>query len=185
MKYKYKNYVTIEEIIGNDSYRYLLTARLDDGLPEKIALIIMKNPSKATKDISDQTVNRVLEIMHNFKYSKVYITNLIPVYSTYPSAIADNISANTEIYENNDIIIREKAIEAYKIFVGWGGSNGIDYNFYIRRIQSIKNCIGNKKTFCYRIIKCGMPVHPSRNQWKTIKPEKEYEEYHLKQKEVN
>ena len=30
MMYYYKDYVTIEEIIGNDSHRYLLTAKLKE-----------------------------------------------------------------------------------------------------------------------------------------------------------
>lgn len=177
--YYYKDYVTIEEIIGNHSYRYLLTAKLKDGMKNKNALIIMKNPSKATNDISDQTINRVLEIMHNFKYSKVFITNLIPIYSTDPSAIADSISIESKIYEKNDIIIRKKVDESSKIFVGWGGSNGIYFSFYTNRIQAIKNIIGRKKVFCYRVIKSGMPIHPCRNQWKITKPENEYVEYIL------
>lgn len=52
-------------------------------------MVILQNPSKASKDISDQTVNKVLEVLYNFKYGKVYLTNLIPYYGTNSKEISE------------------------------------------------------------------------------------------------
>lgn len=177
MTYYYKDYVKITDIVGNDEYRFLLEAELTDGDNSKCALAIMQNPSKATREISDQTVSRVLEVMHNSGYGKVYIANLIPYYATDSAAISEKSKEKTEIYKTNDEYIRSMADKSDKIFVAWGGCNSFDKDFYHSRVSAIKSVLGGRTAYCYKINKNGTPVHPSRNQWGKKLTELDFVEY--------
>lgn len=86
--YRYKNHVTITDIKYDDEFRFFIEADLENGDKNKIALVIMQNPSKANRDESDQTIDRVLEIMYESGYGKCYIMNLIPYYATNSADIA-------------------------------------------------------------------------------------------------
>lgn len=167
MAYKYKEYVSNIKIKGNDTHRYLLSYTLTKGEKEKSALVIMQNPSKATTEISDQTINRVLETLHNFKYKKVYIANLIPIYATNSAKISDIVTTYPAIYNYNDLEIKDKINKVSKIFVAWGGKNKFEKNFYNCRIDALKQLLKGKTPYCYKINSDGTPIHPSRNQWKT------------------
>ena len=134
--------------------------------------MIMKNPSRANERISDQTINTILEIFHRFGYAKVYVTNLIPVYSTDQTDISDK--EDLSLYAENDRIISELAESVSRIFVGWGENNGIDYDFYSERITAIKKLLKGKTAYCYTKNRSGNPKHPSRRQWKYDKQESDY-----------
>lgn len=175
--YKYKEYARVDKIEGNDTYRYLLSVSLTDGDEQKTALVIMQNPSKATKSVSDQTVNTVLKILHQFRYSKVHITNLIPLYGTDSGTISDLAENNLEIYKENDCIISKLSHEVSKVFVAWGGKNKFSSEFYNRRIEAIQRILQKNIAYCYRKNKNGTPLHPSRGRWKDNKQESEFIEY--------
>lgn len=177
MAYKYKSYVHVCEIEVDEyeNCRFLIAYNLDGGNKSKKALVIMKNPSKANHDISDQTINNVLEYMHVFKYSKVYIMNLIPKYGTECKLIKDDLSNKQDILEKNDNLICEISKKVSKIFVAWGGHGGFDKQYFDSRIFAIKYYLHSKTLYCYAINKTnGEPKHPSRNQWKKGKLEEDF-----------
>ena len=178
--YKYKDYVSNIEIIGNNVYRYLISFTLKEA-EYKSALVILQNPSKASKDISDQTVNKVLDVLHNFKYEKVYLTNLIPYYGTSSKEISEMVKGKSKVFKENDEIIKEKIETVDKIFVAWGGRNGFDLEFYNSRLSSIRKLLENKDVYCYKINRNGTPIHPTRNQWKVKCLEEDFIKYTLYQ----
>ena len=145
----------------------------------KSALVILQNPSKASKDISDQTVNKVLEVLYNFKYGKVYLTNLIPYYGTNSKEISELVKDKVEVFQRNDEIIKEKINTVDKIFVAWGGSNGFDLEFYNSRLASIRKLLENKDVYCYKINRNGTPIHPTRNQWSSSSKEEDFVKYRI------
>lgn len=174
MIYHYKDYVSNIEILGDETCRYLLSCTLEGG-DCKSALIIMQNPSKATKDISDQTINTVLEVFHKLKYRNVYITNLVPYYGTNSQDIAELVKDKTEIHQKNDSIIEEKIKEVDKIFVAWGGRNGFEKDFYNLRISTIKKLLKDKTVYCYKVnVKNKQPIHPARCQWSSDVREEDF-----------
>lgn len=177
MIYYYKDYVKITDIVGNEEYRFLLEAELLGGDKNRCAVAIMQNPSKATREVSDQTVSRVLEVMHNSGYGKVYIANLIPYYATDSAAISEKSKEEIEIYKTNDEYIQSMADKADKIFVAWGGCNSFDKDFYQTRVAAIKSVIGHRTAYCYKTNKNGTPIHPSRNQWGKDLTENDFIEY--------
>jgi len=155
--------------------RFLIAFNLDNGYECKKALVIMKNPSKADCNISDQTINTVLEYMHEFRYSKVYIMNLIPKYGTNSKNIKDDLRDKSDILKKNDDLISETVKKVSKVFVAWGGRGGFDKDYYNSRIMSVKKCLDNKKMYCYSINTTNLqPKHPGRNQWKKGKLEHEF-----------
>jgi len=181
MIYRYKDYVSDIKINGNEQFRFLLEFDLLNCDKGKSALVIMQNPSKATLDISDQTINRVLDLMHKFKYYKVYIVNLIPIYGTDSGSISDFAENERDIYSNNDKIIVDKINEVSKIFVAWGGRNKFSKTFYNQRVSSVYNLLNGKEVFCYNTNSDNTPLHPCRNQWKTDANEDDFKIYNFSQ----
>lgn len=178
MAYKYKDYARVCNVVADKkkNCRFLVEYELENGDENKKALIIMKNPSKADDQISDQTINNVLEYMHEFQYSKVFVMNLIPEYATNPNDISDNVSM--DILNRNDKLIQDISNQVSKVFVAWGGSNGINEVFYNSRILSVKKCLTDKKLYCYDINAVNkQPIHPSYSHWKKGKEEKDFVEY--------
>lgn len=178
MIYIYKDYISNVEIMGDDVCRYLLSFTLQD-CNNKSALVIMQNPSKATKNISDQTINTVLEVLHKFGYKNVYITNLVPYYATDSNDISELVKDKIEVHQKNDNIIKEKIKSVDKIFVAWGGRNGFKKDFYNLRLSAIKKLLINKTVYCYKVNDNGTPIHPSRNQWSSSAREEDFIKYSL------
>lgn len=177
MTYKYKDYVHVckMELDKNKDCRFLIVYNLDGGNKSEKALIIMKNPSKANFDISDQTINNVLEYMHEFRYSKVYIMNLIPIYGTNSKDVKDDLFQKTDILKKNDSLICEISRKVSKIFVAWGGKSSFNKEYYNSRIISVKKCLKDKTLYCYSINKVDkQPTHPGYNRWKKGKLEDEF-----------
>lgn len=176
---KYKEFVNVDGIkVDNEhKYRLMLEITLSGGEKNKSALVIMQNPSKATETVSDQTVNRVLDLLHNFKYEKVYIANLIPFYATDSAKVAKKAELEDNLYVENDSIICEKVNSVSKIFVAWGGRNKFSNNLYKSRVKAIREIIGDSTAYCYCVNKNGTPRHPSRNGWKIDAAENEFIEY--------
>lgn len=93
--YKYEDYVDINNIkiyeemdCEGESYRYSLFISFKEYINDKNILVIMRNPSKANKEISDRTVNNVLSFCHfNLKYRGVYLYNLYPYCCTKPAGL--------------------------------------------------------------------------------------------------
>lgn len=165
---RYKEYVNVTSIYcdENNDIRYCLEVELENCDKTKTALVIMKNPSKADKNNSDQTVNTVLEVMYKSGYGKCYIMNLIPYYATDSAEIAEKAEEIDEVYFLNDQHLKSRIDNATRIFVAWGGNSSFNIDFYNSRIQKIKSLLEGKTVYCYKKNQNGAPIHPSRNQWK-------------------
>jgi Uncharacterized protein conserved in bacteria len=164
-------------------YRFLIEYDLKNGNKNKKALFIMKNPSMADENWSDNTVNRVLETMHNFQYSKVYIMNLIPEYAPKPCDIHVEYLYK-DLLDSNDELIEILSDNVSRVFVAWGGnkSHEIPCDFYKLRIDSVKielqGAIKKNKVYCYCYNKDETPRHPGRARWwNTKRKECEYKLY--------
>lgn len=95
--YKHPDFVTNTEDkrIEKENKRYWLSLTIDSKLKDSL-LVILKNPSRATKDISDKTVFTVTNYVYKNKNKYlqfkdigiVVILNLIPFYQTYAELLA-------------------------------------------------------------------------------------------------
>lgn len=95
--YKHPDFVldTADKRIEKENKHLWLSLHIDKNAKESL-LVILKNPSRATKDISDKTVFNVTNYIYKNrqKYSAlknvgtVIIANLIPFYKTYADQLA-------------------------------------------------------------------------------------------------
>ncbi len=147
----YKEYVDTKNIDFKGKlkrgFRYLLTIPLNNPGNKKV-LVIMKNPSKANKQISDLTINRVLKFCNSEGYSKVFIMNLYSHYSPDAKKIAqliNNGQVESAIGKENDSILRSVLNDVDEIIVAWGSDTFGLTEQYKDRIRQVINIIkGNK-----------------------------------------
>lgn len=174
----YKRYVKKVTFCGNkyEGIRYLLDIEFRKGNKDKIALVIMQNPSKADEKDSDITVAAVLDRLYRFGYYEVYLANLIPFYGTDSETIKE-LTVNpclNSAYEKNDDIISSIIYKVSNIFVAWGDRNSFSENLYHKRIASIQKILKDKNVYCSGLTDQNNPKHPSRGGWPKDQPEKSY-----------
>jgi len=159
-KFEYQDFVLknkIEAIFDSEDKkrrRYFLSLPFSDE-PKNPILVILKNPSIANKQESDNSVNRILKYIHKHlrQFDKVNITNLF-VYccskSKYINPAIDKFGEDYVVGNklgdkyNNDKILINEIKKASKIIVAYGNSNGIDKDLYKNRVNFIKRLLKNK-----------------------------------------
>lgn len=66
--------------------RFLLEIKLKSRKSEKTVVVIMMNPSKANKEVSDRTINKVIKYIYNNgktkEIGKIVLLNLFVAYKT-------------------------------------------------------------------------------------------------------
>lgn len=151
--FEYKEFVNKHDIkfIGDikNNKRYLLEIPLKNEGAAKV-LVILKNPSKANKLLSDLTVNKVLTFCNNEGYNKVYIMNLFSYYSTKPNGITQLIDAgrfDDAIGDKNDKILKQILNIVDEVIVAWGGNSIHRKYYYMKRISDVINLIRGKKLY--------------------------------------
>jgi len=152
--YRYKSFVNTDRIVFEgdieNGFRYLLRIPLKNKSNKKV-LVIMKNPSKANKDISDLTINRVLTFCNREGYSEVNIMNLYSYYSTNSKRIAElirNGEMDTAVGKDNDSIMKSVLKEVNDVIVAWGSNTFGRTREYKNRILQIINIISHKNLYC-------------------------------------
>jgi len=126
MRYDHPDFVTNITDLRDESEnkRYYLELTINSDKSENI-VVIMKNPSKASHEISDCTVYRVTNYIHrnaNKKelqnIGKIIILNLIPLYETYSGKLVES-AIPLEDKKNIDIIDKYCS-ENEKVIIAWG-----------------------------------------------------------------
>ncbi|KAF1084933.1 hypothetical protein SPSYN_01069 [Sporotomaculum syntrophicum] len=150
--YHYKSFVRKKDIVFKgdieNNYRYLLRIPLQN--EGKKVLVIMKNPSKANKEFSDLTIDRVLTFCNSEGYSEVNIINLYSYYSTDSGKIRGMIEDGQEhiaIGTENNEIIKSLVNEVDEVIVAWGSNTFGLTRQYKSRIKQVINIIKGKNLF--------------------------------------
>ncbi len=92
--YKYPEFITNITLEKTNTKRYWLKLEFDESKKEAVG-VILKNPSRATKEVSDKTVYNVSSYIYRngIKYPEfknvgsIIILNLIPHYQTYSNQL--------------------------------------------------------------------------------------------------
>ena len=139
--------------------RFLLTIKTKNSNNKSI-LVVMKNPSKAHTSQSDKTVNNVIQNLSN-SYSKIYITNLFPYYSTKANGLLSYFddNSNQTIQFINEMIIQKYSLLADDILIGWGTNTiGMKQKDYDDIIFSVMNILlkSNKPLYYVHCCKCSV-----------------------------
>lgn len=125
--YKHPDFVikTDDKRIEKENKRLWLSLNIDNNLKDSL-VVFLKNPSRASKDISDKTVYTVTSyvLKNRKKYPQfknignVIILNLIPYYQTYAELLA---TSNLNIIDQeNKQIINELTSKHKKVIIAWG-----------------------------------------------------------------
>ncbi len=165
--YRYPDFVREVELYQEGKKRYWLTLTISDNPKEELC-VILKNPSRADREVSDKTVYNVSSYVYRNRkrhadlrnVGKVTILNLIPFYQTYSDQLLklkDGIADRENLRS-----IQKFSRNCDKVILAWGNHPKGLYQEY----EALKNeVIGilktNKNTLYYvdRLSLSGNPKH--------------------------
>ena len=167
MAYTYPEFASVTAIRQEEGRRYSMEIELDS-TGSKTFVVIQKNPSRANAEVSDHTINRVLNYLYRNrgKYpclqgiKKVVFLNLIPWYQTYSDLLVEK-EKNLSDSENL------RTIEAYlspggPCIVGWGNPpKGLrqPYEALSGKVFDLLKRFGNPVYHVGRLTRLGYPRH--------------------------
>tara|TARA_R110002033_G_scaffold148633_1_gene185724 strand:- start:95 stop:655 length:561 start_codon:yes stop_codon:yes gene_type:complete len=165
--YKYPDFVTKVDLKCVAGKRYWLNLKIDDTKKERI-IVILKNPSRADKTISDKTVFNVSNYIYRnrnkhqeFKnIGEITILNLIPNYMTDSRGLIE--FKETIIDKENFQTIKKFCSRDKKVIIAWGNHPRRLYKEY-EELKKLTNKIlvenNNQVFFVNRLTKDGNPTH--------------------------
>ncbi|QOJ28002.1 MAG: DUF1643 domain-containing protein [Ignavibacteriales bacterium] len=150
-----------------ETRRYWLRMRFDTG-GEKTVVVILKNPSRATGEVSDKTVFNVANYIYKNSRTNpvlkgagsVVILNLIPAYETYSERLKER---NEALADNENLrYIKKFAKEAAVIIAAWGDPpKGLEKEYTALRDDVMEILNGSSREIFYvdKLSKKGNPKH--------------------------
>jgi len=165
--YNYPNFVKKVELEKTKDKRFWLKLTIDESKRETI-IVILKNPSRANKEVSDKTVYNVLSYLYKNrdKYGvlsnvkSVIIVNLIPHYQTYSNKL-ESLKNDVVCADNLDTIKRVTA-ENSNVLIAWGNPpKGLceEYKTLKNRVLKILSDNDNKIFYVDKFSFLGNPKH--------------------------
>jgi hypothetical protein len=131
-------------------YRYVLTRRWDDRLPD--LCWVMLNPSKADAERNDPTINRCMAFARALGRGGIRVVNLFAFRATDP---ADMRKAADPVGPDNDFHLRNEAHDS-RVILAWGAKP-----WARERIGTVLPLLAGAASIeCLRRTKDGYPEHP-------------------------
>lgn len=141
-----------EAIFSKDKkYRFQLNREWDEKLP-CIGFILL-NPSTADHKKDDPTIRKLICYANKWGFGKLRVVNINPYRSKSPEHLLYNALPD-EVREANNIYIQGIYRFSSIVVCGWG-NNSLDVD-----IESIKEHLKPKRTYCFEKNKNGNPRHP-------------------------
>ncbi len=169
--YRHPEFVTqpIDKRIIKENKRLWLSLTIDKNKKESI-VVILKNPSRATKDISDKTVYTVTTYIHKNreKYKPlnnvgtVIILNLIPFYETDSTQLANY--KNKIIDKDNINIINEFTSKYKNVIIAWGNPPKGLSKQYEELKNTVLNILKTNKNKIYYVDRLTKKQNPKHGQ---------------------
>ena len=136
-------------------YRYYLTIRWARHDDHRIVFLLL-NPSTATEEQNDPTVERCYRRARSLGYDSMTILNLFAYRSTSPSRMK---SQEDPVGPANDIVIGKECSHSNvsAVLCGWGehGSHHGRAPFVIEKLQAL-----DVNLYCLKVNASGNPIHP-------------------------
>ena len=167
MVYRYPEFADVKSIHQKKGRRYSMEIEYSAG-GSKTLVVIQKNPSRANADVSDHTINRVLNYLYRNrgKYSclkeirKVVFLNLIPWYETYSDRL---VRMQKELDDPENL----QTIEAWlstgnPCIIAWGNAPkglGDPYGMLAEQVLTLLGKYGNKVCHVGGLTRLGYPRH--------------------------
>jgi hypothetical protein len=167
--YKHQDFILHKDYERTDSKRYWLELTINNDCTENI-IVIMKNPSRATLEVSDKTVFNVCNyIFLNKKdrtelknIGKIIILNLIPFYETYSKEL---IVLKQEIIDMANLqVIKKYTSQDSRVIIAWGNHPDKLYNEYEILKQAVFQILKDNKNEVYYVDKLSAAGNPKHAQ---------------------
>lgn len=165
--YKYPDFITDITLEKTDTKRYWLKLVFDESKKETVVLIL-KNPSRANKEVSDKTVYNVSSYIYKnrdkypeFKdVGSIIILNLIPNYQTYSDQLEP--LKNEIIDPENLAVLKRFTSQCENVIIGWGNHPRGLYKEYQQLKTNVMDILSdniNKVLYVDKMSKAGNPQH--------------------------
>jgi len=165
--YQYPSFVLGSEAEITETKRYWLKLIIDNTKKDNV-VVILKNPSRATKDISDKTVFTVTNyIKRNSKRFKcmnnvgtITIVNLMPFYETDSTKLKGML---IDPFDDKNIeTIDEVTSKTSLVIIAWGDQpRGLSIEYGKLKASVLKILTKNNNSIYYvdKLSKVGNPKH--------------------------
>jgi hypothetical protein len=167
--YRYPPFVIGIEAEITETKRYWLKLKIDDNKKDNV-VVILKNPSRATKEVSDKTVftvtNYIEKNSQRFKCLKnvgsITILNLMPVYETDSSKLRN--MPNDLFDEKNTGTIEDVTSKTSTVIIAWGDHpRGLSFE-YGKLKDSVLTILARNKNNVYYVDKLSTVGNPKHGQ---------------------
>ena len=147
---------------GRADRRYSITIDFEEPVNQRV-LVILKNPSKATKTISDKTVSNVTSYFTHHRQSKfrdcqgLEILNIFPHYETDSGKL---IELGDLVDEQNHRIIDEKIANHETIILAYGDHPSGLKELFDQEVLRLLNTLEGKRVYIMKkLSNNGNPTH--------------------------
>ncbi len=165
--YKYPDFVSNVDLKSEDGKRYWLTLRIDPNKSDGIT-VILKNPSRADKTISDKTVYNVSNFIYRNreKYPEFRNVGEITILNLIPNYLTDS----SELKKFKDSVVNKANIQTIDVWakknknviIAWGDHpQGLFYEYEELKKSTLNILKENKNNVFYvnRYTNAGNPTH--------------------------
>lgn len=167
--YKHQDFIVNKKYDRTDKKRFWLELTLNDDCTENI-IIIMKNPSRATLEVSDKTVFNVCNYIFLNKndraelknIGKIIILNLIPFYETYSKEL---ITLKDKIIDTANLkVIKKFTSNNSRVIIAWGNHPSKLYKEYEILKQEVFQILKGNNNEVYYVDKLSATGNPKHAQ---------------------
>jgi hypothetical protein len=165
--YKHQDFIVDKNYSRTDKKRFWLELTINKNCTENI-IVIMKNPSRATLEVSDKTVYNVCNYIFLNKNNreelknigKIIILNLIPFYETYSKEL---IGLKEQIIDLENLeVIKKITSRDSTVIIAWGNHPSKlhkEYEIIKQKVLRILEVNNNEVYYVDKLSNTGNPKH--------------------------
>ena len=154
-QYSSKEIIKIDEEQGK--YRFKISYTIKKENESRKLVVIMMNPSKANRQQSDNTINRLLNYANSKQYTELIVLNTLPVYLTDSGELVNEMISQAG-FDKNLEIIKDAVVDSDEIVFATGNPvirKGAESLAEIYKILEREK----SKRFCGELTKMGYTKH--------------------------
>ena len=167
--YRYPDFITSISLEKTDSKRYWLELVFDESKKESL-VVLLKNPSRANKELSDKTVYNVSSYIYKNrnKYPEfkdigtIIILNLIPHYQTYSDQLEP--LRNEIIDPENLAVIKRFTVKCNNVIIAWGNHPKRLFKEYEELKTSVMDILSINENKVFYVGKMSLAGNPKHGQ---------------------
>ncbi len=147
----------------DSEYRYVLYRSLDGeqwdhvDRDRRTVLFIMLNPSKASAETTDPTIDKLMKYARAWRYQRLVVVNLFAYRETDSKKLRSLARRRDLVGTDNDGWIIRESLANHQIVCGWGNEGDICDRG--AKVRAMLESFG-VDLYCFKQNANGMPCHP-------------------------